>query len=227
MKPFTVRTISGVVFVAIMLTGLLVSEKVFGLLVTIMEVGMLYEFYTLPKKAGKNVSGWNAAAYYPFGTLYIICGMALLYFLSVKDGEFSGILPLCFFILIWSSDVGAYCVGSTLGQKLHSRKMAPTLSPNKTWIGFWGGLVFCIVSSVILNLCGLLELPLLHCIAFAVVVNCSGVLGDLLESAWKRFFGVKDSGNLIPGHGGMLDRFDSSLAAIPFGTMYLLIFNLF
>ena len=226
MKPFAVRTISGAVFVAVMLTGLLVNARLFGILTTIMAFGMLYEYSTLPRKTGKMVSGWNAVAYHSCGIVYILSAMGLLCFLGFIKGSFSGILPLCFFLLIWSSDVGAYCVGSTLGKRFCSRKMAPTISPNKTWAGFWGGLAFCIAASAIMKACSLLEFPLVHCLAFAVTVNCFGVLGDLLESAWKRFFGVKDSGNLIPGHGGMLDRFDSSLAAIPAGTLYLLAFNL-
>lgn len=227
MKPFVVRTLSGIVFVAVMLAGLLINERLFRLLTTVMAVGMLNEFFYMPRKTGKRLSGWNAAAYYIVGTVYIVGGMILLNHLPYnKDGSFSGILPLCFFLLIWSSDVGAYCVGSTLGKRFCSRKMAPAISPNKTWTGFWGGLIFCIAAAAIMKACGMLEFPLVHCLAFAVLVGCVGVLGDLLESAWKRFFGVKDSGNVIPGHGGMLDRFDSSLAAIPVGTLYLLIFNL-
>ena len=226
MKPFAVRTISGTVFVAVMLTGLLVNARLFGLLTSIMAFGMLYEYIIMPRKAGWKVTGWNAAAYYTVGTVYIVGAMVVLNFLAFSSGTFSGILPLCFFLLIWSSDVGAYCVGSTLGKRFCSRKMAPTISPNKTWTGFWGGLIFCIAAAAIMKACGMLEFPLVHCLAFAVLVGCVGMLGDLLESAWKRFFGVKDSGNVIPGHGGMLDRFDSSLAAIPVGTLYLLIFNL-
>ncbi len=226
MKPFAVRTVSGAVFVAVMLTGLLVNAYLFGILTAIMATGMLYEYFTIPRITGKKLSGWNAVAYHSFGIVYIMSAMVLLCFLSFIHGSFSGVLPLCFFLLIWSSDVGAYCVGSTLGKRSGSKKMAPGISPNKTWAGFWGGLFFCISASAILNACHILEFPLVHCLAFAVSVNCFGVLGDLLESVWKRHFGVKDSGNLIPGHGGMLDRFDSSLAAIPAGTLYLLIFNL-
>ncbi len=226
MKPFVVRTLSGIVFVAVMLAGLLINERLFRLLTTVMAVGMLNEFFYMPRKTGKRLSGWNAAAYYIVGTVYIVGGMILLNHLPYKDGSFSGILPLCFFLLIWSSDVGAYCIGSTLGKRFNSRKMAPAVSPNKTWAGFWGGLALCMIVAAVLKACGLLDMPLIHSLVWAVIVSCFGVLGDLLESAWKRHFGVKDSGNVLPGHGGMLDRFDSTLAALPAGALYLLIFNL-
>ena len=158
--------------------------------------------------------------------LLIICYGLVLLVLGFIHGKFSGILLLCFFIMIWSSDVGAFCTGSLLGQRAGSRKLAPKISPNKSWAGFWGGLVFTAAASLILNRTGLLPLPLVHSLGLAFLVHCAGVCGDLLESKLKRKCGVKDSGNLIPGHGGLLDRFDSSMVAIPVGTLYLMIFNL-
>ena len=73
---------------------------------------------------------------------------------------------------------------------------------------------------------GILRFPLIHCLILSVIMSVAGVYGDLFESQWKRFYGVKDSGNIIPGHGGMLDRFDSTLMAMPFGAIYLAIFDL-
>lgn len=226
MKSVVVRTISGAVFVALMLGGLLGGSFPFGILTVLMAAGMLYEYLRLPFISSRHPKGWKAPAYVLAGLIYIIGSMATLNSLAFKAGSYSWILPLCFFLMIWSSDVGAYCIGSTLGQKTHSRKMAPTISPNKSWAGFWGGMAFCIGAAVILKLTGLLQLPTTACIILGLIIHCMGVLGDLLESAWKRFYGVKDSGNLIPGHGGMLDRFDSSLAAIPSGLLYLTLFNL-
>ena len=97
---------------------------------------------------------------------------------------------------------------------------------NGTDGGFIGGIVFCIIGSVVLYLSGLFEFNIVHCIAVALIIGCTGVCGDLFESLWKRHYGVKDSGNIIPGHGGILDRFDSSLVAIPLAAIYLISFNL-
>ena len=226
MKSVVVRTISGTVFVAVMLLCLLANRYLFGLLTVFMAAGMLYEYLRMPFKTGKMLRPWQNGIYTLVVIVYILGGMAVLNVLAFRGGEFSGLLPLCFFLMIWASDVGAYCIGSTLGQVFHSRKMAPTLSPNKTWAGFWGGLAFCLIAAVLLQITGLIKVSLVFSLVMGFVVHCMGVLGDLLESAWKRRFGVKDSGNLIPGHGGLLDRFDSSLAAIPAGTLLLIIFNL-
>ena len=226
MKSVVVRTISGTVFVAVMLLCLLTGSRLFGLLIAFMAFGMCYEYLTMPSKAGVKLGTTQHIIYSLSGVLYILCGLAFMIVLAFRGGEFSGLLPLSFFLMIWASDVGAYCVGSTLGQAFHSRKMAPKISPNKTWAGFIGGMVFCIIAAVIMQVTGLLKMPLSICIALGTVIHCTGVLGDLLESAWKRRFGVKDSGNLIPGHGGLLDRFDSSLLAFPAGTILLLLLKL-
>lgn len=106
---------------------------------------------------------------------------------------------------LWVSDSCAYLVGKALGK----HKMAPKISPNKTWEGFAGGIAGSIIIWVILWATGLYHLNLAYAIACGVVVSVLGVFGDLIESRIKRGVGVKDSGNLIPGHGGMLDRCDS------------------
>lgn len=226
MKSVVVRTISGAVFVAVMLLCLLTSSKLFSLLIAFMAFGMSYEYLTMPSKAGISFSHAQGTVYSLGGVLYILCGLAFMIVLAFRGEEFSGLMPLCFFLMIWASDVGAYCVGSTIGQVLHSRKMAPKISPNKTWAGFFGGMAFCLAAAAILQATGLLEIPMIMSIILGVVVHCTGVMGDLLESAWKRRFGVKDSGNLIPGHGGLLDRFDSSLLAFPAGTLLLFLLKL-
>lgn len=141
------------------------------------------------------------------------------------DSQFNGILLLCFFAIVWGSDVGAYLFGITLGQK-YGRKLFPSISPKKSWIGFWGGMFLAVLVSVILHFAGIFVLPLHHCIILAVLLDVSGVYGDLIESQWKRHYNVKDSGNVIPGHGGLLDRFDSALIAIPIGVIYLVVTRL-
>lgn len=139
-------------------------------------------------------------------------------------GEFCGMLLLCFFCLIWGTDVGAYLFGITLGQK-YGKKLFPSISPKKSWIGFWGGLFTAILVAVVLHYVGMFRFELIHCIFMGVLLCVAGVYGDLIESQWKRHYNVKDSGNLIPGHGGLLDRFDSALIAIPIGIIYLVVMN--
>lgn len=140
------------------------------------------------------------------------------------DGDFNGLLLLCFFAIIWGTDVGAYMFGITLGQK-YGKKLFPSISPKKSWIGFWGGMVTAVLTAVSLHYLDLFRFELVHCICMSVLLCVTGVYGDLIESQWKRHYEVKDSGNIIPGHGGLLDRFDSALIAIPIGVIYLVIMN--
>jgi len=160
-------------------------------------------------------------AYIFTGLVYIAAPLSLSNVIAFRDGDFSGRWLLIFFILIWCSDVGAFCIGSLASRHHECKKMAPEISPKKTWAGFWGGLIFCILAAIVLNCTSLMDIPLLHCVALAAIVHCGGVFGDLFESLWKRHFGVKDSGRIIPGHGGMLDRFDSTFIAMPLGAIYL------
>ena len=176
----------------------------------------------------KDKSRFNKFANLYTAILYIAVPWSLLNFAAFgPSGVFNGRLLLCFFCIIWGSDVGAYCFGMALGQK-YGRKLFPSISPKKSWIGFWGGMITAIGVSVALYFTGVFPLEagkpifnLLHCVAIAVLLDVAGVYGDLIESQWKRHYDVKDSGTLIPGHGGLLDRFDSALIAIPIGIIYL------
>lgn len=157
--------------------------------------------------------------------IYIAVPWSLLNFAVFNAaGEFNGILLLCFFCIIWGTDVGAYLFGITLGQK-YGKKLFPSISPKKSWIGFWGGLATAIGVAVALHYAGFFAFDLLHCIFMGALLCVAGVYGDLIESQWKRHYNVKDSGNIIPGHGGLLDRFDSALIAIPIGIIYLVVMN--
>jgi phosphatidate cytidylyltransferase len=112
-------------------------------------------------------------------------------------------------LIVWVADSGAYFAGRQWG----AAKLAPTISPGKTWAGLWGGLAVCsLLALAVAFWRGLPPLPLL---AVTLVAGLYSVVGDLTESLAKRYAGVKDSGTLIPGHGGVLDRFDSLLAAAP------------
>lgn len=112
-------------------------------------------------------------------------------------------------LIVWLADSGAYFAGRRWG----NARLAPQVSPGKTWAGLWGGLAVCALLA--LGVAAWRELPLLPLLAVTLVAGVYSVVGDLTESLAKRFAGVKDSGSLIPGHGGVLDRFDSLLAAAP------------
>lgn len=131
-------------------------------------------------------------------------------------------LMLALFILIWVNDSGAYIVGSLMSKrKGGNHKMFPRVSPAKSWEGLIGGFVFDLIAGYVFFRVGwtvslgLTAYPLLDSLLFALVVGVFGTLGDLMESLMKRTVGVKDSGRFMPGHGGVLDRFDSLLLAVP------------
>ncbi len=150
------------------------------------------------------------------GHLYVAVPFAL--FCLVEGGsENSKYLVLAFFVIIWASDTGAYLVGRFLGK----HKMFERISPKKTWEGFAGGLLFAVASGYLFHYFGLVDtLQVGFWIALSVCIFVFGVMGDLVESMFKRCLQVKDSGNMIPGHGGFLDRFDSALLASP--VLYVL-----
>ncbi|MGB3972889.1 MAG: phosphatidate cytidylyltransferase [Peptococcia bacterium] len=147
--------------------------------------------------------------------LYISYGFShLLLLRSLENGFW---LTFYVFITVWATDIGAYFVGINFGK----HKLAPNISPKKTWEGFLGGLVASTIASLILVAC----VPLAFnrvLVIITPVISLGAQLGDLFESSLKRFAKTKDSGDLLPGHGGVLDRFDSLLWAAPL-TYYLLI----
>ena len=274
MNNLTVRTLSGIGFVLIVLAGLLVDKFLFAALVLFVMVVSMHEFYKMTIGEGyrtqrilaivtgcimftlvflncafhvsgkflsltmvpiiilmisslyaKDKSDFRRLSHIYTGLLYIAAPFSLANLIAFQGGEFNALLLLCFFVIIWCSDIGAYAVGSTLGQK-YGKKLFPAVSPKKSWAGFWGGLAFAVLATLILRVTGLMELPVIHGVIMASIMHVAGVYGDLFESKWKRACDVKDSGDIIPGHGGMLDRFDSAIFAIPAGAIYLSLLNL-
>jgi phosphatidate cytidylyltransferase len=179
----------------------------------------------LPVWSG-DCSKYGRMAYGVAGLFFTALPLALTPVLCVQNGVYSGLLLLDIFIIVSLSDVGAYCFGCTLGRLPGAHRMAPHISANKSWWGFAGGIVFACLGATLLKAVGLLETGWLHTLAFAAVMSVIADLGDLVESMWKRFFGVKDSGNVIPGHGGVYDRLDSMMLAIPVAVLYLKISGL-
>ena len=113
----------------------------------------------------------------------------------------------------------------TLGKRF-GKKLFPDISPKKTWAGFWGGMFCSVLSGIVMKYTMSLDITLLNVVLLAIVMDIAGVYGDLFESQWKRHYNVKDSGTVIPGHGGMLDRFDSTIFAMPIGALYLIVMNI-
>lgn len=148
-----------------------------------------------------------------FGQVYVALPYVAMNLIYTLEG--SGLLLICF-VGVWLNDTGAYLVGSQLGK----RKLFPSVSPKKSWEGFWGGLLFTVLGACLIPLW---EAPIYLKIILGVCITLASTWGDLFESVLKRNAGVKDSGTLIPGHGGILDRTDSLLFVFPVVALYLLL----
>ncbi|TPE42786.1 phosphatidate cytidylyltransferase [Pontibacter mangrovi] len=153
------------------------------------------------------------------GALYIAGPFGMLHLLGYFGEEYSWQPILGLMLLIWASDTGAYIFGKNFGK----HKLFERISPGKTWEGWAGGALLTILVGYGLSYL-FPDLEAYQWIGIAVIVGVVGVLGDLSESLLKRSLGVKDSGTLLPGHGGLLDRFDSLLMVIPFVVAFLQIF---
>ena len=171
-------------------------------------------------------------AYTMLSQLYVALPFSMINVLSFQADPLTGqityhwLLPMSVFIFLWANDTGAYCAGSLFGR----HKLFPRVSPGKTWEGSIGGAVIVlIIAAVISYFAGSdaslstlnAQLSTFKWLGLGLVVVFFGTWGDLVESLFKRTLGIKDSGNILPGHGGMLDRFDSSLMAIPAAVIYL------
>lgn len=137
-------------------------------------------------------------------------GIGFMYFYETRE---AGLIFILYALLIvWMTDTGAYLSGRAFGK----RKLWPQISPNKTVEGFIGGILSSVLLAVVFSVSGLISNPnIILLIIFTMVLSVAGQLGDLVESALKRHFDVKDSGSLLPGHGGVLDRFDSFIFVLP------------
>ncbi len=168
-------------------------------------------------------------AYTMLAQMYIALPFSLLNVLAFNATNnglvaFNPILPLSVFVFLWVNDSGAYCVGSLIGK----HKIFPRISPAKSWEGSIGGAVFVLAAAYAISYFidqNMLTMP--EWLGLGLVVVVFGTWGDLVESLFKRTLGIKDSGDILPGHGGMLDRFDSSLLAIPAAVIYLYTLSLF
>ena len=195
------RALSGVVYVAIMWFGTFCSELSFHILFAVVLLVCLYEMYTLRKGKTKILA-----------FLYLLSPLLLVHFIKTE-------LVLLMFILTWTFDTFAYLVGIKFGK----HKIMPTVSPKKSWEGFVGGFIFTIIAAY-LTVNYFSEIALNQIIAISLCLPFTATIGDFTESYYKRKAGVKNSGNLIPGHGGMLDRMDAFMFTIPALYIYLKLF---
>jgi phosphatidate cytidylyltransferase len=272
LKNFIIRTITGALFVAILLLCILYSPWSFVFLFAIIAGLCVFEFATLVNRTGdvtmnrtmsslggvylflafmgfcmdvsdfflfipylvlliylmvrelyvKEKNPVNNWAYTMFGQIYVALPFALLNILAFHYNEvenavdYDAILPLSVFVFTWLNDTGAYCAGMLFGK----HKLFERVSPKKSWEGSIGGGVATIASSFAFA-CFFPILTTLGWVGLAMVVIVFGTWGDLTESLFKRHLGIKDSGTILPGHGGMLDRFDSILIAVPAAVVYL------
>ena len=225
-RPFVqvnrfISTVAGAYFFIAMAghcSGRVTSDTVFiPYLITIIYL-LVAELYM---KAKDPINNW---AYTMLPQLYIALPFSMLNVLAFPaEGQYSYVLPLSIFVFLWLNDAGAYCIGSLLGR----HKLFPRISPGKSWEGSIGGALLVMgVAALLWHLLNVYapeesNLAVWQWMGLGLTVVVFGTWGDLVESLFKRTLGIKDSGNILPGHGGMLDRFDSTLMAMPAAVVYL------
>jgi phosphatidate cytidylyltransferase len=233
---FKTRALTALIFVAVMLTGLLWNFWSFLILFTVIHFGCWYELVKLLKK----IYGEKYLKYCLVGLVYIILPILTFFLLGMDISysqpnlagahfsspvwigiKFSTLIPCMILFSIWINDTMAYLVGSFIGKTPFSK-----ISPKKTWEGTIGGVILCVV---VIGLLGYYipvakVIAVKHWIAIAAICAIFGTAGDLFESKLKRMANVKDSGAIMPGHGGFLDRFDSLLFAAPAVWLYVYFF---
>lgn len=211
------RGIFGSIYVATLWIFTCYSEISFSILFGVLGLASLYEMWKL--RRGKT----KVAAF-----IYVLAPFILIQLFGISDpnyqeNAYNPSIVLLLFILTWTFDTFAYLVGVKYGK----HKIFPSISPKKSWEGFFGGMIFTIIAGIISqfyfrSFFENIKLELI--IIFSIILPFTATLGDFIESYFKRKANVKDSGNIIPGHGGILDRMDAFMVTIP--VLYILI-NLF
>ncbi len=206
--PFAVMTIIQLKLVDnsdefIALVAFLFSPLVFSV--------FIYELYTHSRRPFANIGS------IVLGLFYIGLPFALLNYIAFEGDYFYYRTIFGILLLTWVNDTGAYLTGSNFGR----RQLFPRVSPNKTWEGTIGGIVTTLLFGFFLSL-AFDEMPFHSWLILAFIVAVFGTIGDLVESMLKRSVGIKDSGTILPGHGGLLDRFDAFIFVVPFASAYLL-----
>ena len=214
MSEILKRIIFGAIYVAIMWLGTSYSELTFNILFLSLGLWSLHEMWKLRKGKSKIIA-----------FLYVILPFTLIQLFPYSKGtnynleSFDPSLILLLFILTWTFDTFAFLVGIKFGKN----KILPSISPKKSWEGFIGGLIFCTIAGWIAFdfFSDFFTLNIKTIIVFSLSLPFTATLGDFIESYYKRKAEVKDSGNIIPGHGGILDRMDAFMVSIP--VLYIII----
>ena len=222
-KQDRVRKIIGLVFgltpfllVSMLKLNMMDSPEKFVLLTSLLCFPLIFLSFVFELFA-KSEKPFTNVAFIILGMVYIGIPFALLDFIAFDGNVFYTNIILGLLILTWSNDTAAYLVGSRFGKT----KLFPSISPKKTWEGSIGGIAITILIAILMSFF-FKECTLLQWVVLAIIVVIFGSIGDLVESMLKRSYSIKDSGNLLPGHGGFLDRFDAFIFLIPFATAYLL-----
>lgn len=223
--PRAINALAGFILVAavwLFCIGSASASHIIALWALLLLYIMVSELY---RHSQDSIRNWSLAL---ASQLYVALPFALLPLLSISRDDMAGrmvytwIYPLSLFIFLWVNDTFAYLSGLTL-HKFFPWKLFPSVSPKKTWVGSIGGCLFTLLASVAIWYVQPGTLSVLQWLGFAAVVVVSGTFGDLVESHLKRQLDIKDSSHILPGHGGLLDRFDSCLLAIPSVTIYFLL----
>ena len=192
-----------------------VSERIFLYIVPLIILIFVSQLYSTDKNSFRTIAYTITGIAYIALPITVFTGMMF----HSANGEYNPQIMLGFFILLWTNDTFAYLTGIKFG----SRRLFERISQKKSWEGFWGGFVSTIAMAVIIaNLFQII--PFYHWMAIAAIIVVFGVYGNLVESLLKRNLKIKDSGNFLPGHGGILDRFDAVLIAAPMVFIYLKLF---
>ena len=206
MINFLPRLITGIVYISLVTGSIIHSSESFLVAFILLTLLATYESHELWKKIKLNNS--NQSLIFRLPQYYVFQSMTVLAIIPFSFDEFYNPFPiLLIFILIWISDTMSYFFGSYFGKT----KMKIKASPNKTWEGFIGGLLCSIIFSVI-SFNYIQEIyPFWKTISLGVLIPIFGIIGDIYQSQIKRMAGVKDSGKILPGHGGVFDRLDSAM----------------
>ena len=196
----------------------LTDGKIFLPYLLFIMLTMIAELYY---KAPNPINNW---AFTLFAQVYCAGSFSILNFIGAEPGtpgvmSYTPLFIMAIFIFVWLDDTGAYLVGSLIGK----HKLFERISPKKSWEGFFGGLILSLASSQAFAWFAP-EINRMNWLGLAATVVLFGTWGDLIESLLKRTLGVKDSGNVLPGHGGMLDRFDRGMLAVPASYIYIELF---
>jgi phosphatidate cytidylyltransferase len=225
LQTFKTRALSAIIFVAVMLGAIFYNINSFIILFLIVHTGCLIEFNKLTKNTPSIHTKTAHLLYSLFGLAYVtasffaITHLASTHWVTVLGTTQYYVLPMLVIVSIWINDTMAYMVGSFIGKTPLS-----AVSPKKTWEGTIGGAILAVVAVVLLGRT-LTNLSYQTLVIVSATAAITGTIGDLIESKFKRMAGVKDSGNILPGHGGFFDRFDSLLLAGPSVWLLLTLFT--